>query len=68
MNRNSPWVSYWLKRYAEEGIEGLEDKLKSGRHPELPPEVEYEIREILKQSNQGWTTKQIEELITMIPW
>jgi putative transposase len=44
-------------------IEGLKDRPKSGRRPELPPEVEYEIREILKESNTDWTTKQVEELI-----
>jgi transposase len=42
----------------------LKDKPKSGRRPELPPDVEYEIREILKESNTGWwTTKHVEELI-----
>jgi transposase len=41
----------------------LKDRPKSGRRPELPLEIEYEIREILKESNTGWTTKQDEELI-----
>jgi putative transposase len=63
LNRSSPWASDWLKRYDEEGIEGLKDKPKSGRHPELSAETEYRIRTILRESNQGWTTKQIEELI-----
>ena len=44
-------------------IEGLKDKPKSGRHPELSAEIEYRIRTLLRESNQGWTTKQIEELI-----
>ena len=58
------WASDWLKRYDEEGIEGLKDKPKSGRHPELSTEIEYRIRTILRESNQVWTTtKQIEELI-----
>ena len=63
LNRSSPWSFYWLKRYDAEGIEGLKDKPKSGRHPELSTELEYRIKTILKESNQGWTTKQIEELI-----
>lgn len=63
LNRSSPWAFYWLKRYDEEGIEGLKDKPKSGRHPELSAEIEYRIRTILRESNTGWTTKQIEELI-----
>jgi putative transposase len=53
----------WLKRYREEGIEGLKDRPKIGKRPELPLEVEYEIRGILKDCNTGWTTKQVEEII-----
>jgi transposase len=63
MNRSNPWACYWLKRYDEEGIEGLKDKTKSGRHSELSAELEYRIKTILRESNTGWTTKQIEELI-----
>lgn len=64
MNRSNPWASDWLKRYGNEGIDGLKDRAKSGRRPELPEEIEYEIKTILTDSNQGWTTKQVEELIT----
>jgi putative transposase len=35
MNRSNPWASDWLKRYDKEGIGGLKDKQKSGRHPEF---------------------------------
>ena len=63
LHKSKGWASQWLKRYREEGIEGLKDRPKIGRRPELPPEVEYEIREILKDCNTGWTTNQIEELI-----
>jgi putative transposase len=41
----------------------LRDRPKSGRPTELPVEIEYEIKTILRESNQGWTTKQVEELI-----
>ena len=47
----------------EEGIEGLKDKLKGGRHSKVSRQVEYRIKTILKESNQGWSTKQVEELI-----
>ena len=30
----------------------------------LPEEIQYEIKTILTDSDQGWTTKQVEELIT----
>ena len=63
LHKSKAWATQWLKRYREEGTEGLKDRPKSGRRPELPSEIEYEIIEILKDSNTGWTTKQVEELI-----
>ena len=63
LHKSKAWATQWLKRYREEGTEGLKDRPKSGRRPELPSEIEYEIIGILKDSNTGWTTKQVEELI-----
>jgi putative transposase len=63
LHRNRSWATVWLKRYDNEGIEGLQNKPKSGRHPELSSEIEYKIKTILRESNRGWTTKQVEELI-----
>ena len=60
---NKGWVCQWLKRYYEEGIEGLKDRPKSGRHPKISKQTEFQIKAILKESNQGWITKQIEELV-----
>jgi putative transposase len=61
LHRNRSWACKWLKRYDEEGIRGLRDRPKSGRPTELSTEIEYEIKTIMKESNQGWTTKQVEE-------
>jgi putative transposase len=63
MHRSNPWASDWLKRYDKEGLEGLKDRTKSGRPPKLSKEISYKIKQELKESNQGWTTKQVEELI-----
>ena len=63
LHRSRAWASDWLKRYSKEGIEGLKDRTKSGRPPKLSKETSYQIKQELKQSNQGWTTKQVEELI-----
>ena len=65
MNRSNPWASDWLKRFDDEGIDGLKNRAKCGRHSELSEETNYKIKIILRESNQGWTTKQIEELIIM---
>lgn len=63
MHRSNPWSSGWLKRYDEEGTVGLKDRERSGRPPELSEEVSHRIKDELKESNQGWSTKQVEDLI-----
>ena len=64
LHRSRSWACQWLKRYDRQGLDGLKDIPKSGRPTELPEEIEYKIKTILTDSNQGWTTKQVEELIT----
>ena len=63
LHRNRTWACVWLKRYGKEGIEGLQNKPKIGRPPELSDETSYKIKTMLKESNSGWTTKQVEEMI-----
>ena len=63
LHRSRPWALYWLKRYREEGLEGLKNRSKSGRPPDIPKETIYEIKGELSSSKQGWTTKQVEDLI-----
>ena len=63
LHRSRTWASDWLKRYSEEGLEGLRNRTKSGRPTEIPENISYQIKKELKESNQGWTTKQVEELI-----
>ncbi|MDN5845779.1 MAG: winged helix-turn-helix domain-containing protein [Candidatus Nitrosocosmicus sp.] len=63
IHRSRSWACQWLKGYDKQGMDGLKDIPKNGRRTELPVEIEYKIKTILKESNQGWTTKQIEQLI-----
>jgi transposase len=63
LHRSRTWASDWLKRYSEEGLEVLRNRTKSGRPTEIPEKISYQIKKELKESNQGWTTKQVEELI-----
>ncbi len=64
MHRSKSWASDWLKRYDKEGIEGLKTRTKSGRPSKISEEIVFQIKEGTKKShNQGWTTKQVEELI-----
>ena len=53
MHRSNPWASEWLKRYDNEGIDGLKDRTKSGRPPELSEEVSFSIRKELSNSKEG---------------
>lgn len=48
-----------------EGIEGLKNRTKSGRPPDISEETVYEIKNELASSKQGWTTKQVEDLIIL---
>jgi len=63
LHRNRSWACVWLKRYEEEGVGGLKNKPRTGRPSELSEKSIYNIKTILKESNQGWTTKQVEEMI-----
>ncbi len=64
LHRHRSWASVWLKRYDKGCIEGLKDRTKTGRPTKLSEEkITYKIKTTLKESNQGWTTKQVEELI-----
>ena len=64
LHRCKAWASNRLKRHDEEGIGGLKDRPKSGRHSQIPEQTEHKIKTMLKESNSGWSTKQVEELIT----
>ena len=43
----------WYKRYNESGIEGLKDKIKTGRPPDVPKETRLKIKNELIDSNIG---------------
>jgi putative transposase len=63
LHRSRTWASDWLARYSKEGIEGLKNKPKSGRPPKLSQEIVLKIRRKLTESKQGWSTKQIQDMI-----
>ena len=63
LHRSRTWTSAWLARYYKEGIDGLENRAKSGRPSKLSEEVAVRIRKKLKQRKQGWTTQQVHEMI-----
>ena len=36
--------SYWWDRFSTEGVAGLKNNSKSGRHPDIPKEIVHEIK------------------------
>jgi len=65
LHRNRAWACIWLERYEKEGLEGLKNKPRTSRpSSELSEDDICSIKTTLKESNKGWTTKQVEgELI-----
>jgi putative transposase len=57
------WAYKWYKRYNEDGLDGLKDKERSGRPPDVPKEVMVKIRQELADSNIGWDFRQVMDLI-----
>jgi putative transposase len=58
LHRNRTWASDWLKRYREEGIEGLKNRSKSGRPPDTSEETVYEIKKptVIPQAGLDYKT------------
>ena len=63
LHRSRTWASDWLARYDNESVDGLRDRPKSGRPAQLSPQVVFKIRKRLAESIQGWSTKQVNDII-----
>jgi transposase len=63
LHRNRTWACVWLKKYEKEGLEWLKNNSRKGRPSELSKEDICSIKTALKESNRGWTTKQVEAMI-----
>lgn len=63
MHRSRAWAYKWYKRYNDEGIDGLGDKPRIGRPSFVDKDMMGKIRKELSDSNTGWDTKQVMDLI-----
>lgn len=63
LNRSRWWAYKWLHRFDNEGLDGLKDKERSGRPPDVPKDVMIKIRQELADSNTGWDFRQVMDLI-----
>ena len=63
LHRCRAWAYKWYKRYNESGLEGLKDKERTGRPPDVAKDVMIKIRQELAESNTGWDFRQVMDLI-----
>ena len=57
------WAYKWLKRFDNTGLEGLKNKHRSGRPPEVSEEISTGIRRELSKNQSGWMAKEVMNLI-----
>src|SRR5205823_11796229 len=53
----------WLRRIDKEGLEGLKNKPRSGRPPDIPQEKLSKVRTELTENPSGWKAKEIMNII-----
>ena len=53
----------WYKRYNDHGLQGLKDRTRSGRPPDVPKDIMIKIRQELADSKTGWDFRQVMDLI-----
>ncbi len=64
-HRSRWWAYKWLKRFDNAGLEGLKNKHRSGRPPEVSEEISIRIRGELSENQSGWMAKEVMNLIYM---
>ena len=62
-HRSRWWAYKWLKRVDNAGLEGLRNKHRSGRPPEVSEETSIGIRGELSENQSGWMVKEVMNLI-----
>jgi putative transposase len=63
LHRSRWWAYKWLKRFDNAGLEGLKNKHRSGRPPEVSEETSTMIRKELSENQSGWMAKEVMNLI-----
>jgi putative transposase len=63
LHRSRGWAYKWLKRYSNDGMQGLKDKPRSGRPADVSVENLLEVRKELSENPSGWKVKQIMNII-----
>ena len=57
----------WINQFESDGVDGLEDKQRSGRPQELPKKYAEELKKIIEtQKNRIWVARHILNLIYVL--
>jgi putative transposase len=63
LHAQSSWAVAWVRRFEEEGIEGLRTRPRSGRPPLVEQRLMARIGREVITNKSGWTTKEVRELV-----
>ena len=63
LHRSIAWAYKWLRRFDKDGLEGLKNKPRSGRPPDVPQENLSKIRTKLSENPSGWKAKEIMNIL-----
>lgn len=63
LHRSRWWAYKWLKRFDNDSLDGLRNKHRSGRPPEVSEETSTTIRRELSENKSGWMAKEVMNLI-----
>lgn len=59
----SSWAAKWVRRFEEEGVDGLRTRERSGRPPEIEHSAMVTIERDVLSNKGGWTVREVRELI-----
>ena len=63
LDKTRSWAYKWLHKFDKDGLEGLKDKKRTGRPPDLTKDILVKIKQELADSNTGWDFKQVMDFI-----
>jgi transposase len=63
LHAQSSWAVTWVRRFEEEGIEGLRTRERSGRPPRVEQEVMAKIGREVTTDENGWTVREVRKLV-----
>ncbi len=63
LHAQSSWAVTWVRRFEEEGIEGLKTRPRSGRPPKVEQRMLARIGREVTTNESGWTVKEVRQLV-----